>query len=184
VLGAVHGADIAEVAGSGVVPGVDGLVTDTPELALVALAADCVPMAVIGDDGRTVAAVHCGWRGLALDVVGALLNVLDRRGCGVQQAVLGPAVCGGCYPVPEDRAAQVAAACGDAVAAAALVTCADGQAGIDVRVGITARLLERGVPAAAIRTVGGCTVEDPGLFSYRRDGVTGRQGILVARMAV
>jgi copper oxidase (laccase) domain-containing protein len=40
------------------------------------------------------------------------------------------------------------------------------------------------VPAAAIRTVGGCTVEDPGLFSYRRDGVTGRQGILVARMAV
>lgn len=182
VLAAVHGAAIASVVGPGVVPGADGLVTETPGLALVALAADCVPMAVIGDDDRTVAAVHCGWRGLVLDVVGALLDLLDQRGCGVQQAVLGPAVCGGCYPVPAERAAQVAAARSDAVAAAALVACADGQPGIDVRAGVVARLLERGVPEPAIRTVGGCTVEDPLLFSHRRDGVTGRQGILVARM--
>ena len=182
LMGAVHGAAVAEVGGPGLVSGVDGLVTDIPGLALVALGADCVPIAVIGDDDRTVAVAHCGWRGLVLDVVGALLDVLDRRGCGVQQAVLGPAVCGGCYPVPAERAAEVAQARSDHVACAALVTCADGQPGIDVRAGVAARLLERGVAATAIRTVGGCTVEDPRLFSHRRDGVTGRQGMLVARM--
>jgi copper oxidase (laccase) domain-containing protein len=75
------------------------------------------------------------------------------------------------------------------VAAAALVTCPDGQPGIDVREGVRARLRDLGVEARRIRTAGGCTVEDPDLFSFRRDGVTGRQGIglrldTVARMGV
>ena len=33
--------------------------------------------------------------------------------------------------------------------------------------------------ASAIVLAGSCTVEDPRLFSYRRDGVTGRQGMAV-----
>ena len=182
VMDAVHGADVAEVTGPGLVPAVDALVTDMPGLALVALGADCVPMALVGDDGRTVAAVHCGWRGLVGDVVGAVLDVLHRRGCGVQHAVLGPSVCGSCYPVPPDRAAQVAEHCSATVSNAALVRCPDGQPGIDVAAGVIARLVERGVAADVVRRAGGCTVEDPGLFSHRRDGVTGRQGVVVARM--
>lgn len=182
VMDAVHGADVAEVARPGLVPGVDGLVTDVPGLALVALGADCVPMALIGDDDRTVAVVHCGWRGLVGDVVGAVLDVLERRGCGVQQAVLGPSVCGSCYPVPPERAAQVVERCSPRVSSAAVVQCPDGQPGIDVAAGVVARLVERGVAADAVHRAGGCTVEDPALFSHRRDGVTGRQGVVVARM--
>ena len=182
VMDAVHGADVAEVGGPGLVPGVDGLVTDVPGLALVALGADCVPMALVGDDDRTVAVLHCGWRGLVGDVVGAVLDVLDRRGCGVQHAVLGPSVCGSCYPVPPERAAQVVEQCSPTVSAAAVVSCPDGQPGIDVASGVIARLVERGVAADAVRRAGGCTAEDPGLFSHRRDGVTGRQGVVIARM--
>ena len=182
VMDAVHGADVAEVRSPGLVPSVDGLVTDVPGLALVALGADCVPMALVGDDDRTVAVVHCGWRGLVADVVGAVLDVLERRGCGVQQAVLGPSVCGSCYPVPPQRAAQVADLCGTTVSAAALVRCPDGQPGIDVAGGVVARLMERGVAVDAVHRAGGCTVEDRALFSHRRDGVTGRQGVVIARM--
>jgi polyphenol oxidase len=182
VMDSVHGADVAVVTGPGVVPGVDGMVTDEPDLVIVALGADCVPIGLVGDDGRTVGVAHCGWRGLVADVVGAVAAAMQARGSGVAQVIVGPSVCGACYPVPPERAAQVRAACSPAVAAAALVTCADGQPGIDVAEGVLARLTELGVaPGARIRA-GGCTVEDPALFSYRRDGLTGRQGLAVCSL--
>jgi hypothetical protein len=184
VMDSVHGADVAVVSGAGVVPGVDGLVTQEPGLAIVALGADCVPIALVGDDARPVAVAHCGWRGLVADVLGAVVAVMADHGCGVHRVVLGSAVCGLCYPVPPERARQVAEAWPGAVADAAVVTCADGQPGIDVRRGAAARLRARGVPGEAITVAGGCTVEDPGLFSYRRDGVTGRQGVAVCRQGL
>jgi polyphenol oxidase len=179
VMDSVHGADLAVVDGGGVVPGVDALLTTTAGVVVVALGADCVPVALIGDDGRTVAAVHCGWRGLVADVVAVAVEAMRDHGANVRAAILGPAVCGQCYPVPPERAAEVRAARSAAVAASALVTTADGQPGIDVRAGLEARLRELAVDARSISRVLGCTVEDAGLFSYRRDGVTGRQGIAV-----
>lgn len=179
LMDSVHGADVAVVTEPGTVPGVDGLVTRIPGLVIVALGADCLPLALIGADGSTVAVAHCGWRGLAADVIGSVVGALRAQGTDVAHAVLGPAVCGTCYPVPTERAAEVAARCSEAVTTAALVTCRDGQPGIDVRAGAVARLHELGVAPASIEQAGGCTVEDPDLFSYRRDGVTGRQGMAV-----
>ncbi len=178
VMAAVHGAEVAVVSRAGTVPGVDALLTQEPGLAIVALGADCVPLALVGDDGGTVAVAHCGWRGLVADVVGVVVSAMRDHGAAVGAVVLGPAVCGRCYPVPRDRADQVAGRCSPAVAAAALTTCLDGQPGIDVRHGVRARLAELGIDEAVIRTAGGCTVEDPNLFSYRRDGATGRQGVV------
>lgn len=183
VMDAVHGADVADVDDAGVVGGVDGLVTQAPDLALVALGADCVPVALVGSDGRTIAAVHCGWRGLVADVVGAASRRMAAMGASVTHAVLGGSVCGRCYPVPPARSDEVRAACSADVTRAAIVTCADGQPGIDVGRAVGARLVELGVPRQAIHVAAGCTVEDAGLFSYRRDGLTGRQGIAIARMA-
>jgi polyphenol oxidase len=179
VMDSVHGADVAVVDGPGVVAGVDALVTAEADLVIVALGADCVPLALVGDDGRTVAVAHCGWRGLVVDVVGAVVAEMRARGADVARVVLGPSVCGRCYPVPLERAAGVRSACSASVAAAALVGCADGQPGIDVSGGVVARLDELGVPASAVIRAGGCTVEDLGLFSYRRDGLTGRQGVAI-----
>ncbi len=181
VMDSVHGADVAVVTAPGVVPGVDALLTQEPDLGIVALGADCVPIALIGDDDRTVAVAHCGWRGLVADVLGAVVAAMADHGSGVERVVLGPAVCGRCYPVPPGRAAEVAAAWPGPVSSAALVTCADGQPGIDVRAGAIARLAGLGVASRAITVTGGCTVEDPGLFSFRRDGVTGRQGVAACR---
>lgn len=179
VMAAAHGAQVAHVRAGGIYPGVDALVTSTPDVVLIAQGADCVPLALIGDDDATVAAVHCGWRGLVVDVVAHAVTELRRRGVGVRLAVLGPAICGSCYPVPSERAEQVRAALSSQVAAVGLVTTPGGQPGIDVRAALSVRLPEIGVPAAEVIHVGGCTFEDPGLFSFRRDKVTGRQGVAV-----
>ncbi len=155
------------------IDGVDALVTPTPDLAIVALAADCVPVAMVDAEAGVVAAVHSGWQGMVSDVVGAALEQMLDLGARVDRirAVLGPAICGACYPVPPERAQEAA----DAWPASAAVA-PDGQPGIDVRAGLRQRLGSLGVHT---ELVGGCTAEDIHLFSYRRDGLTGRQGVAV-----
>lgn len=164
---------------TGIEPGreirdVDALVTDRIGVGLVALAADCVPVVLVEPQARIVAAVHSGWRGVALDVVGAAVAEVEQQGGEPArlEAHLGPAICGSCYPVPAERAVQVGAVRPEAVA-----TAADGQPSLDLRAGILARLAELGVRG---HVVGGCTAEDPELYSHRRDGQTGRQGAAVA----
>lgn len=179
VVGAVHGSQAALASAPGETAGVDAVISRTPGLAALALGSDCLVMGLIGDDDLSVAAVHCGWRGLVADVTGSTVAALADLGAGVHHVVLGPSVCGACYPVPEERAEEVRDTCSAAVANAALVTCPDGQPGIDVRGGVLARLAELGL--TAVTSVDVCTVEDARLFSYRRDGVTGRQGIVLVR---
>ncbi|MGB8020661.1 MAG: peptidoglycan editing factor PgeF [Candidatus Nanopelagicales bacterium] len=157
------------VAPSAEIQHVDAMVTDRPGIGLVALSADCVPALLVDPDARIIAAVHAGWRGMALDVVGAAVERMVAMGGTAEriQAYLGPAICGRCYPVPPERAEQVRAVRPEAVTRAP-----DGQPAIDVRIGLAARLRELG---ARIDLVGGCTAEDAGLYSHRRDGRTGRQ---------
>lgn len=175
-----HGRGVAVVTQpGGVAPGaeiqhVDAMVTDRPGIGLVALSADCVPALLVDPGARIVAAVHSGWRGLALDVVGCAVERMVAMGGSAERvhAYLGPAICGRCYPVPPERAEQVGAVRPEAVTRAP-----DGQPAIDVRAGLAARLHELG---ARIELIGGCTVEDPGLYSHRRDGRTGRQAGAIA----
>lgn len=170
-----HSADVAVVSDAAVaeIVDVDALVTTTPGLGVAALSADCVPVALVDADAGVVAAVHSGWQGMVSDVVGAAIGRMESLGAtrGNIRAALGPAICGRCYPVPPERAAQAAAAWPAAAAVAA-----DGQPAIDVRAGLLQRLEELGITA---ELVGGCTAEDPHLYSYRRDQRTGRQGVVV-----
>ena len=176
---AAHGADVAVVTRPGVSRGFDALLTRTPGLVLVAIGADCVPVALIGGDGITVAVAHCGWRGLAVDVIGATVDAMRSVGAEVQHAILGPAACGDCYAVPPERVDELARTATSAVSAAAITVARDGQPSIDVRAGAQARLAELGVRSGSITLAGGCTIESAALFSYRRDGLTGRQALLV-----
>lgn len=180
IMVAAHGNEVAVVNEQGDVAGVDALVTDRVDLGLVALAADCATVALVADDDRTIAAVHCGWQGLANDVVGRTVEAIASRGVGIGSAVIGPSVCGRCYPVPRERAEHVRRECARSVWSAALVECADGQPGIDVGAGLARRIADL-APAAHVTRVRQCTVETAGLFSFRRDGRTGRHGLVIAR---
>lgn len=174
-MGAAHSAQIAVVNEPGHVEGVDVLISTSPDLVLVALGADCATIALSG--AGIIGVVHCGWRGLAADVVGAAVARMRSECDGSLEAVVGPAVCGRCYPVTPERIEELSTSVSAAVGARSISTSSDGQPSIDIRAGICERLAELGVPT---RVIGGCTVEDVALFSHRRDGVTGRQGIAVA----
>ncbi|TAK71199.1 MAG: laccase [Actinomycetota bacterium] len=176
VTGAVHGREIGWVEGpvpGGDLAGVDALVTATAGLALVALAADCVPLVLVDPVVGLAAVVHAGWRGLAAGVIEATLEVLRGRGARAGQlaAVVGPSICARCYPVPSSRRDQVAARL-----PAASSQSSAGLPSVDLRAGAVSVLRAHGV---AVRIDAGCTAEDPTLYSYRRDGRTGRHGVAV-----
>lgn len=182
IMRAAHGADVAVVDGPGMAEGVDALVTIRPGLGLIAIAADCVPLALAAHDEPIVGAVHCGWPGLAAGVVDATVAAMRDLGATRLSAVLGPSICARCYPVPPERVDTVRAAVSADVAAAACIDdgrsigASDAQPRLDVATGVLAQLDALGVTATRVP---GCTAETDTLFSYRRDGRTGRQGMIV-----
>jgi polyphenol oxidase len=75
----------------------DGLWSDERELPMLAMSADCLPIAVVRTEGpRALAVLHAGWRGLAEGVVAAGVAAL---GDGAKAAVVGPAIGPCCYDV-------------------------------------------------------------------------------------
>ena len=151
------------------VPEADATYTDVAGLALGVLAADCAPVLLADPRARIVGAAHAGREGMAAGVVTELLTAMSAAGADPARvhAVIGPHICGGCYEVPEQMRARVAGT----VPEAGCVTRA-GTPGIDVGAGIEAQLARAGV--RGVTRDPRCTAETPGLYSYRRDGRTGR----------
>jgi len=179
VMQQVHGAGVAVVDGPSPegVPGVDALVTGTPGLGLVVLAADCLPVLLADPVAGVVAVAHAGRQGLVAGVLQAAVAAMTGLGAVPSRtsAVVGPSACPRCYEVPLAMA--------DAVEAAVPGTRATTSAGtpsVDLAAG--ARSLLRAAGLRSVAVVGGCTLEQPERwFSYRRDGVTGRHAGLVRR---
>jgi YfiH family protein len=170
----VHGAGVARVrsvsdAGA---PG-DALVTDRPAVPLMILIADCAPVALVA--GPVVAAVHVGWRGLAVGVIEASVQELRSLGSSSIRAVVGPCISPTYYefsPVDLDR---VATRVGPSVRART----GGGEPALDLRAGVHAALARAGVSASTDVDI--CTYSSADHFSHRRDGVTGRQALIVTR---
>jgi polyphenol oxidase len=171
-MGQVHGAGVAVVDGpqDDPVPDTDALVTRTPGLVLGVLAADCVPVLLADPVAGVVAAAHAGREGVRKGIVPAALAAMVRLGARADRvsALLGPAVCGSCYEVPRDVQALV-----EREAPGSAVRTRKGTPGLDLRIGLDGVL--RGLGVTDVAHDPRCTVEDRRLFSYRRDGVTGRQ---------
>ena len=112
----------------------------TPGLVLCVLVADCVPVLLADHDAGVVAAVHAGREGVRQGVVPAALSAMASLGARARHvtALLGPAVCGACYEVPEAMQREVAR-----VAPAAAVRTRKGTPGLDLRAGIAEVLRRR-----------------------------------------
>jgi YfiH family protein len=165
----VHGGEVAVVDGvSPPGPAVDGLVTRTAGVALAVLVADCVPVLLADPHAGVVGVAHAGRRGLTAGVVPAVVGAMRQVGARTILARVGPAVCGRCYEVPEQMRAAVSS-----TQPAAWSRSKTGSAALDVAAGVIEQLLRHGVKVSRIE---GCTVEDPSLYSYRRDPTTGRLG--------
>ena len=172
----VHGTDVTRVTApvNGEHPECDAVYTATPGLPLAVLAADCAPVLLADPDAGLIGAAHAGRAGMEAGVVPALIREMTAAGAepGRMLALIGPAVCGGCYDVPEELRARVSAA----VPHASCVT-RRGLPGLDITAGITAQLGAAGI--AGVQRDGRCTAEAPELYSHRRDRLTGRFAALV-----
>ncbi len=172
----VHGADVWYAGTAAAQPPgpVDAMFTDVPGKALCVLVADCVPVLIADPAARLVGAAHAGREGLVAGVVPALVTAMIAAGASAarMRAVTGPAICGGCYEVPVQMQARVSA-----IVPAAKCETSAGTGGLDIAAGVRAQLAEAGV--ASITADGRCTRESDDLYSYRRDGVTGRFAGLV-----
>lgn len=146
----------------------DGLWTNDPRLPILAMSADCLPIAVARIDAErpAVAVLHAGWRGLLAGIVAAGANAL---GDGDLAAAIGPAIGPCCYEVGEEVAAPFRERFGDDVVRAGR---------LDLWTSA-----ERALRAAGVERVlrlDRCTFCEPEtFFSHRRDhGRTGRQGVI------
>lgn len=159
----------------GPTPPVDGIISGRTDEALVVMVADCTPVLIVDRAEGLVAAVHAGRPGMVSGVVPETVRRLRELGAGALEAVVGPSVCPRCYEVPEamrDAAARV-----EPVAAAVSWT---GTPALDVSSAVVAQLTRAGVGTTWLP---GCTREDEGLYSYRRDGRTGRFAGVVRLLA-
>ena len=159
-------------------PEADGLFTELLGVGLTIWTADCVP--VVLSDGRAVAAVHCGWRGLAAGILNVLLDALASK-LRVKPAdlhvLLGPAI-GPChYEVGHDVIERLATQ-----GVPIRLWLHDRR--VDLRALVRHQLIQLGVKKVHIGRVGGCTACDPKLASFRRDGPkAGRQLTVIGRPA-
>jgi polyphenol oxidase len=167
----VHGRTVAVVDGpqEGPVPATDVLVTAVPGLALVVMAADCVPVLLADERTGVIAAAHAGRVGARIGIIGRTLEAMRSLGARTDRisALLGPAVCGRCYEVPAHMQADVEAH----LPGSASRTRA-GAPALDVRAGLRRALLAEGI--AAVAQDPRCTMESAELFSHRRQAPTGR----------
>jgi YfiH family protein len=172
----VHGDRVVPVDGpvEGAVDDADGLVTTNRRLALAVVTADCVPLLMSDARAGVVAAVHAGRVGAQRGVVTRAIEAMLRKGAHVEDVsvLLGPAVSGRNYEVPDAMADEV-----EAAVPGSRTTTARGTAGLDLRSGIARQLTELGVTAIDVDPR--CTVDDSNLFSHRRGAPTGRLAALV-----
>ncbi|MEO5853513.1 MAG: polyphenol oxidase family protein [Nocardioides sp.] len=164
-LSQVHGDEVLVVDAPmppGQVPSADALVTTTRGLGLMVRVADCVPVLLADIEAGVVGAVHSGRPGMVLDVATRAVEVMRERGATDIVAWVGPHVCGACYEVPEQLRAEVSAVVPEAFAETSW-----GTSALDIGAGVRAQLSRAGVE---VLDVAGCTREEPGLHSYRRDG--------------
>jgi YfiH family protein len=152
-------------------PNSDALVTTETGIALGVLVADCIPLLLWDEVERVIAAAHVGRRGLLNEVSLKTLAVMNSLGATRIHAMLGPSICGKCYEVGSDVYDEVTTA----FPRARSVT-SGGTLSLDLPDALAFELMRNGVKVSRSPL---CTVENPHFFSYRRDGLTGRQAGLI-----
>jgi YfiH family protein len=151
-------------------PTADALVTGIPGISLAVMVADCIPLLLKSKEA--VAAVHVGRRGLVNEITRKTLELMRDMGASQITAIIGPAICGQCYEVSEDVYNEVIA-----VHPFAQSRTPQGTFALDLPTALRSVLSDEGIP---ILDKFECTVESADLFSYRRDGITGRQAGIIS----
>lgn len=161
----IDAGDTAEADGMLIRPGQGGAV----------MIADCVPLLMLGEGAgeRLGAVIHVGRAGLLKGIALAAVDRLEEAGMTAISAVIGPAICGACYEVGAELAAEA-----ERTVPGSSCTTRWGTPGIDIPGSLAQKLADRGVRVDRWSV---CTMEDERFFSHRRQrGRAGRfAGFLV-----
>jgi hypothetical protein len=155
----VHSATCVLAEGrSGVLGPGDALLENTPGAVVAVKTADCLPILLIDERHRAVAAVHAGWRGAVARIAARAVEAMRER-FGTEpadlHAAIGPGIGMCCYQVGPEVAAHFGR---------------QGRAHIDLSEATRSQLEDAGVPPARIYTSNLCTMCRPEEFhSYRRN---------------
>ncbi len=162
----VHGKAVATIDRQIILPPTaDALLTQSAGIGLAVMVADCIPLLLAST--QAVAAVHVGRKGLMNKVALEAIQEMRSHGASDITAVVGPSICGNCYEVSQDVHDDVVKSFPLAASKSR-----EGGFALDLSRALIDQLQHLGVK---VIDEGRCTVEDKNLYSYRRDGVTGRQ---------
>lgn len=158
------------------IPNTDALITDTKNLPLLILVADCAPILLVDPKNQVLAVVHAGWRGALAGIASkTVLRMQSEFGSAPEEilAGIGPCLCLENLEIGPEVAAQVAQA--DAKS----VVPGWEKPHLDLR-GLISRDLESvGVRAQNVEAMPFCSKDDARFFSHRgQSGIAGRFGIV------
>lgn len=143
----------------------DGWLLARPQTGVMILTADCLPLFIWDDKGKTVSLIHCGWRGILAGLPKKAASLVKQRAgeSAKLQAFIGPHIGPCCFEVKEDVARHFDGQC---------VIKQDGKLFVDLGAAVTAQLAACGVARGEIQGACSCQCtccnkED--FFSYRRD---------------
>ncbi len=166
----MHGAEIVIVTRPGRYSGVDGLITEKKNTALVISTADCYPVVVYAPAEKVLAALHVGRKGAVKGIIERALILLQNRfAIDIDHAIalIGPGICRRCYIVKKRTAERFPAKA---------VQMRKEKWRLDLNAFCKMELSRCGVKRKNIFSAGACTSCNPDLyFSHKRDrGITGR----------
>jgi YfiH family protein len=157
----------------------DGMVTDAPEVTVLTLHADCMPIFMADRRNRAAGVSHAGWKGVGMNIAGNMLEKL-KGGYGSRPGDIlvgiGPHIMDCCFEVREDVAGVFRNAFGGDV-----IKQRDGALFVSLQNAVMTQLREAGIPPENITCANLCTsCRDDLFFSHRRDrGMTGAMGSFI-----
>lgn len=153
-------------------PRADAMVTDTPNLLLGILTADCAPVLFADHKAVVVGAAHAGWRGALAGVTDATIEAMEKLGARRENihAAVGPCIAQPSYEVDEAFRRRFLHA--DAENARFFVTGPAGKPHFNLEAYVVHRLIAAGIDE--IEAVNLDTYAEPDrFFSYRRSSHRG-----------
>ncbi len=155
----IHSSSCVAAAGrAGILGEGDALIENQPGSVVAVKTADCIPILLVDERLRSVAAVHAGWRGTVARIAACAVAAMGRH-FGTRpedlHAAIGPGIGKCCYEVGADVAAQFGG---------------QGRGHVDLPGANRLQLEEAGVTPGRIYASNLCTMCNPEEFdSFRRD---------------
>ncbi|HKC04493.1 MAG TPA: peptidoglycan editing factor PgeF [Patescibacteria group bacterium] len=168
----VHGNNVVLVneKDAATIPACDGLITNSPDIALVVRVADCLPIFLENGISKSVGVLHAGWRGLESKIIEKAISLMNKNFKSKASdtiVYIGPHICSKHYEIKADVSAKF-------VSYTKAVVNKNGKIYLDLAQVAKEQLVKLGIKNKNIKIDKDCTFEDPELRSFRKGDKTGR----------